>query len=1136
MALQAKKLANRKPLDDAEEDAAPVDVMSAVVTTSVNGTDEGQTIDAGEDSDGSAASAQCVRDHAAPVEILALKTTNSADDYAHRGPELRNFHFLGYQMFVRRVPLGHTSRIVYPFEPHYALAGRFGQELRVKMAIPRLCNFRCPSVFEDSEANALSKGLLFRPVNCPGPGFCNHVQRFFPLLGLSPQGHETPLPGGTVSFEAAWKVENARIQRLASKADELENAARRILVLQDTTLQKVWTTAEPEQHSFQAQERRLFLKELTLAFRLPERTAQHVAAFLCVFDAQPDHICEFGPKSRCKQLHWGHHDEQCTVEEFMSQLARQVCFNLDLAAESKHLPKSRPQQSAEDDVPDDVDGKRLEAVDLQITDVGGAGEGDFEDDAGDLEYDTQCVHGFECTSEVVDLVLRKHELQEAEKAKKCTREQMCYKRYAEAYGDLLFRATPLKQANTSRQSFVSRHVGKRLGPQKALGMLQQKAFIARYKAQAEAAGAGDEDYKKSSVGSAQVSDSDCALVPLPLREQGPAAAAWQLAASASLNEEQTDAVALVARQLHRMWLQHAAQGAGKECMPSSWSSENLRVFFLGGGGCGKTYTILHVVKPLIELFFGKDGFEGQCPSNAGARLFQARTVHASIGLTATASLAVENLKLEGKTRTKVEKIAVPAAALAIDECSQLSGSLLHANAIRHTYARKRACGLKLEDCLSPNESFGRLPIVILSGDYLQLPPVPEKTSVLWPTAGATYEQRQGRALVESFPYVFEFRQSNRFKDKDLIHILDCMRTPGGKIIHDDAWKSLEDRLIQSSKNNVDPRLQAASDWLEAAYDWRTISLAQHVRMRLAAAAAGQVLFYIPAIDKPCFDCPKPIFRSMTRVPSMTTTKKLMGVLPVYVGAKMRLTKTLLAPELVPERECTVIGIELHPQDEAALCDSSGCPAASVLQDGCFVLQHMPECILVQFEDLALDLIEPVPCEEHCVLGATRHCPACQFFTGIVALQPESVSWTYSEVVKPPSNRPGFKPPPIRVDARRTQIPLAPALPKTLHCLQGITARPGLVAHFALPPVSTATRWLSYYVLLSRVECLSQLLCHKLPDRGILEGGPPEALQEALNVLFSQKVDKTHRAAKDARKELGWPCSGAASSSEPTCKH
>ncbi|MCV6575037.1 MAG: hypothetical protein OIF58_04810 [Cohaesibacter sp.] len=55
-----------------------------------------------------------------------------------------------------------------------------------------------------------------------------------------------------------------------------------------------------------------------------------------------------------------------------------------------------------------------------------------------------------------------------------------------------------------------------------------------------------------------------------------------------------------------------------------------------------------------------------------------------------------------------------------------------------------------------NELFGRMPVLLLSGDYLQLPPLPESTSVLWPALGAANENRQGKALISSVPLVYEF--------------------------------------------------------------------------------------------------------------------------------------------------------------------------------------------------------------------------------------------------------------------------------------------------------------------------------------------------------------------------------------------
>ena len=120
-------------------------------------------------------------------ETMRMKTTNGADDYAHRGAYLKDFNFLTYNMYVRRVPIHQTADIVgslYPFVPHYALAGLYAQEIRYKIAIPRLCSFNCPNMSQKPEENAMMKSLLLTPVACPGPGRCHHVARMFPMLGL----------------------------------------------------------------------------------------------------------------------------------------------------------------------------------------------------------------------------------------------------------------------------------------------------------------------------------------------------------------------------------------------------------------------------------------------------------------------------------------------------------------------------------------------------------------------------------------------------------------------------------------------------------------------------------------------------------------------------------------------------------------------------------------------------------------------------------------------------------------------------------------------------------------------------------------------------------------------------------------
>ena len=65
-------------------------------------------------------------------------------------------------------------------------------------------------------------------------------------------------------------------------------------------------------------------------------------------------------------------------------------------------------------------------------------------------------------------------------------------------------------------------------------------------------------------------------------------------------------------------------------------------------------------------------------------------------------------------------------------------------------------------------------------------------------------------------------------------------------------------------------------------------------------------------------------------------------------------------------------------------------------------------------------------------------------------------------------------------------------------------------------------WLAYYVSLSRPRSFAQLLSHGLPDRGIIEAGPPEQIAKAFDELFGDKIATTKIASAKARQALGWP--------------
>ena len=111
-----------------------------------------------------------------------------------------------------------------------------------------------------------------------------------------------------------------------------------------------------------------------------------------------------------------------------------------------------------------------------------------------------------------------------------------------------------------------------------------------------------------------------------------------------------------------------------------------------------------------------------------------------------------------------------------------------------------------------------------------------------------------------------------------------------------------------------------------------------------------------------------------------------------------------------------------------------------------------------------------------------------------------------------------------INVSRTQLPLAPGKVLPLYSMQGMTAEPGLVAHWVLPPRLTHDiKWLICYVMLSRVPSLKQLVSVGLSCniREVIEGGPPEGLVQTCDTLFADKIEATNAAALQAKRRLGW---------------
>ena len=230
------------------------------------------------------------------------------------------------------------------------------------------------------------------------------------------------------------------------------------------------------------------------------------------------------------------------------------------------------------------------------------------------------------------------------------------------------------------------------------------------------------------------------------------------------------------------------------------------------------------------------------------------------------------------------------------------------------------------------ERWGRMPARILSGDFLQLPPVPASASLVSSTKERTsYEHQQGVALLASIEYVFDFVDMKRFEDPHQLQLLKEMRIPAGKRMCEETWKNIEHTALKSGSDQC-------SEWYEAAYDWRTVSYAMNAKACLQARSAKKLLFYIQAVDRAMDAVPSDEYTRVAAEPNLSATQKLAGVLLVFVGMEVVMQKSYLPPEIVTGTVGKVVGIELDPNEPAINA------RASIADAGCVLLRHMPKYV------------------------------------------------------------------------------------------------------------------------------------------------------------------------------------------------
>lgn len=590
------------------------------------------------------------------------------------------------------------------------------------------------------------------------------------------------------------------------------------------------------------------------------------------------------------------------------------------------------------------------------------------------------------------------------------------------------------------------------------------------------------------------------LVALNNRCIGPGEYAVELAINHTLNRQQILAVAPIAWVMEQMWLNRSNPDS---MLADGACNESCNCLWLGAGGSGKTYAYSKVLRPMFRRYFSEAGYIVGAPTHAAVRLLgpEAKTLHKWANVSPNTGLDRRSLRSAKNKGNPIEKKIIEVMAVLLDELSMNPPDVYHAAGFRFALLRQERMMLDMSRYLQ--EWFGRVPIGVQLGDFLQLRPTAQRSLCEWhdaqratdtaaaasssdeePVADEEAAQRTsnaaelGRNLFKnSLQRVVHFTGSGRFSDcpsgQQLVQILMCMRE--GKRLPDDLWAALQARAYSKEQLRAQESRQRLLNAHWGGLAWEQVARLQHVRIGLEAKALNKIVYLVQAIDRATGsnELTREQCISALQIVNMTKTHYLMGICPLYEGMAARISCILDAPLLNRELPVIVRSIKLHPNEPAI---EDGC--------GCVVLRYQPVAVLVEIDDPNYKNIQ-LPGEM-----APR---------GHVLLRSVACDKAWSLQVAPKQHVPVI----------RKQLPLAPRCVLTHYGLQGITARAGLVAFLSKPAwMKDADYALAIYVMLSRPR--------KLDDLWIIDMPPRHMFQRFLhenNPLLVQRMQEFEQQAK-----------------------
>ena len=542
---------------------------------------------------------------------------------------------------------------------------------------------------------------------------------------------------------------------------------------------------------------------------------------------------------------------------------------------------------------------------------------------------------------------------------------------------------------------------------------------------------------------------------------------------------------------------------------------------MGQGGSGKTAIVQEIVLPAVDFIFPPEEPPASSSIIVCASWAQAQNIstpaHKAVSCHNATMMRVQSYRnrdmMPDNKKTALQEKLGARRALVIEEVSMISPAMYNMLLFRFYHARLKQWQIPQERYYVKKPcAFGRIPLVLHLGDFLQLRPTAAMSlltdlTALPPTRedkDVPAEYQDAAKLFLSTDLCYELTTTNRFREdeggRQLQEVVTFMRDPQSQ--NSAAYKKVsklwQKMCINDADGEVDARLREPrfQQGHMLAMFWETCGPWMSMRAQHDATALHTPLFCLQAADQASPPLEAPDAALLANLYNPHDTGGIMGMLLLHLGMRVRLTESICkAKGLVKDAEGVVMRIVLHPKDEdrAANAFNSASPGTTVY------LTHVPIGIW-----LKMDKYDEAPDVENLAHATNLSDSDVQ---SLVLLEPSKClmpfKWKEYQIY-----RSGFA--------------LTHAMVRTSTACQGKTYDMGVLIDCAKRetgqhPTQADDYWLHMYVMLSRATTLRDIVLIRAPPESFLLQGPPADLKKRLAVFRTRVTACQNRAVAMAAK-------------------